>query len=132
MRTRTSILRGILVGVLAVLPWVVWSAEFPAYQFQSTSSYSEYYGNDVSTLSSYSPDYGNGEVSLPALEASRQNSANWAAAQVQSAGKNGSGPKRVGPVTPTDPPTPVGDGLVVLLLMACGYICLLRRTRSVK
>lgn len=41
-----------------------------------------------------------------------------------------SGPRRVIPVVPQGPPTPVGDALLPLLMMAVGYAVLLYRKRG--
>lgn len=41
-----------------------------------------------------------------------------------------SGPLRVRPANPDGPPTPVGDALLPLLLMAIGYAALLYRKRG--
>lgn len=41
-----------------------------------------------------------------------------------------SGPLRVRPANPTGDPTPVGDALLLLLLMAVGYAVLLYRKRG--
>ena len=41
-----------------------------------------------------------------------------------------SGPRKVGPPTPGGDPTPVGDGVWALLLMAAGYLIYRVRTRK--
>ena len=105
----------ILLFLLATVPALVQAQSTPIYEFYSTSVQAQEYQQPA-----YGPDEsGSVSVSLPALSASRRNSDEWAAAYSDGE-SNHPGPKRIAPTSPgsNEEPTPVGDGLWALLLMA--------------
>ena len=61
-------------------------------------------------------------VKLPALELHNKNAEVQEAAAAAVSEETTSGPRRVSPINPEGDPTPVGDGVWVLLLLALAYL----------
>ena len=61
-------------------------------------------------------------VKLPALDLHNKNAEVQEAAAAAVSEETTSGPRRVSPIDPSGPPTPVGDGVWVLLLLALAYL----------
>ena len=108
----------LLIG-LVMMATVVQATDELNYNFRSTSAMPGHNVNGhVSNVNA---------VKLPALDLHNMNAEVQEAAAAAVSEETTSGPRRVSPINPEGDPTPVGDGLWVLLLLALAYLINVRR-----